>query len=286
VVLTLVTVSGDLYRRNPARDVERLAASIISLWVGDQGQVIDMGSTHEPDIRIEYADGRLGLGEVGWYVDQELQAMWGNTFKRPRHQVVELPAGAGKWMVSLTKGASIKALYAGLPALVVQLNAAGLSKFEVYGEWPRGEPADTLRGLGIDYLSQLDRTGDVAYYFMPASGGIVPFEADSIVDWIDSVIVDPNYRDTTQKLLGRNADERHVFLMAGSATPFGVDERLRRLNESVPKRPPAVPEGITHVWCVSQFLPPEGLAALWVSGHGWGMVAVPPLDLGGGEDDP
>lgn len=273
-------MTESINRRNPARDVEKLAVAIVSSWLGAAGQVRDMSATHEPDFRIEYADGRLGIGEVGWHVDRELQAMWSNTFKRERHQVVALAPGSGVWSASLTRGAKINRLYAMLPQLISTLSQRGITSCTVYGAWPPGEPGDSLRALGIERLVQHESSmpEDVAYYFMPGSGGIVPSDPNAIVDWIDAVIADPGYQDLTSKLIAREAQERHAFIMAGSATPFGADERLRRLDEGVPGRRPAVPEGITHVWAVSQFLPPHGAAAVWSAAHGWATVPVPPVD--------
>lgn len=95
-----------------------------------------------------------------------------------------------------------------------------------------------------------------------------------IVDWIDEMLADTRYPDTTNKLLVVEADERHVFLMSGDLTPFGPDELLRRLDVAVPDRSPRVPPGITHVWAVSRF--GDGSAGLWAAGVGWS--AVPPPD--------
>lgn len=41
-------------------------------------------------------------------------------------------------------------------------------------------------------------------------------------------------------------EERHVFIMSGSQTPFGVNERLSRISLVLPRRAPIVPSGITH----------------------------------------
>lgn len=67
------------------------------------------------------------------------------------------------------------------------------------------------------------------------------------------MIADPAYYDVTAKLLKvPEMDERHVFIMSGSQTPFGVNERLSRISEVLPVRAPVVPPGITHVWVVSR----------------------------------
>jgi hypothetical protein len=96
-------------------------------------------------------------------------------------------------------------------------------------------------------------------------------DPNAITEWLNDVLVnDPDYQDTTQKVLGRAADERHVFLLAGSATPWGVEELLRRLDRGLPSQAPSVPSEITHVWTVSSFTTPLG--ALWERDRGWTTI--------------
>jgi hypothetical protein len=79
--------------------------------------------------------------------------------------------------------------------------------------------------------------------------------------------------DTTKKLLAvPGVDERHVFLMTGSLTDRGVEQRLRRIESALPTRPPELPDGITHLWLVAQF--GDGPAALWSKETGWTTVVV------------
>jgi hypothetical protein len=136
---------------------------------------------------------------------------------------------------------------------------------------------DEARRLGIDYISRANtEEPSGVLYFMPTSGGMVPTDPNTITDWIDRVIADPLYADTTDKLLKREADERHVFMMSGSLTDFGEEERLRRAADALPTRSPIVPDGITHVWGVARY----GAApvVLWVAGVGWTTVPAPNLD--------
>jgi len=55
---------GSLYRRNPARDVEAFAITVLRCWMGDRGTVEDMSSGHGPDFTLAYSDGRRGLPMV------------------------------------------------------------------------------------------------------------------------------------------------------------------------------------------------------------------------------
>ena len=211
---------------------------------------------------------------VAWHADPVVQEMWANVFKREHHQVIELQRGLGQWAVTVVRGASIKRLYAELPGLIASISEAGSLELVIYGSWPRGEVADTARRLGVERIAQVDRREPArAVFFIGGEGGLVPSEPDVITDWIDKMLADEDYHDTTAKLLSLEADERHVFLMSGDRTPFGADERLRRLVEGLPTRFPKVPAGITHVWVVSRF--GDGRAGLWGANTGWSTVSLP-----------
>jgi hypothetical protein len=219
----------------------------------------------------------VGIGEVSWNTDPVIQEMWSLTVRQENHQQIELPAGYGTWSLGLAPGAKIGRLHRDLHLLVARLNSEGVSRFEIYGYWPRTAVADLARKLGIIYISRVEGADQpLAIFFMPHSGGAVPTDADGIVEWTDSVLGAPQYADVTQKLLDRSADERHVFLMNGSATPFGVQELLWRVKSALPTRTPAAPAGITHVWTATQFAPPAGVSiALWVANSGWSAIEMP-----------
>src|SRR5664280_209190 len=130
--------------------------------------------------------------------------------------------------------------------------------------------AEVARRLGIEHAERFEGSGsDEAICFMPGKGGVIPTDPNVIADWIEEVLGNPSYADTTGKLLALEADERHVLLMSGSATPFGVEERLRRLEASPPTRSLSVPQGITHVWVVGQF--GGSSSAMW-SSAGWAVL--------------
>lgn len=268
-------MSRDRRRGNPAREIEKLASATVRKWVGANGIVTDTSSGHGPDFRIDYHDGRVGLGEVGWHPDPRIEAMWARTHRSKTPQEITLPAGCGYWAVQLVAGAKISKLERELPALIERLSREGVFRRTISGEWPRDELSQAIRSLGVTYVNRVsESTRDGAFYAMPATGGAVPREADGIVEWLDYLInEDPAYTDMTAKLLLREADERHVFVMSGSATPFGVDERLRRFDEAIPIRRPQLPEGITHVWVAAQFNANE-LLAMW-SERGWVRVQFP-----------
>jgi hypothetical protein len=235
------------------------------------------GTGGGPDFEIIYNDGRTAIGEVGWHEDRNIRQMWGETLKRKKHQQVELSQSAGQWTALLTPGASIKNLYARLPALIDELLKLGETELLIQGSWPLGPNADEARSLGIQDLVLVNDQGpDRAIFFMPGSGGVVPKDPNVIVSWVDEVVADQQYADMTAKLLGLSADERHIFIMSGSLTSFGVEMRLGELDQALPSRPPTIPEGITHVWVASQFkFNEESPLGLWNAEAGWVKVPRP-----------
>ena len=237
----------------------------------------DTSAGHGPDFRINYRDdGRVGLGEVGWHVDPDVQEMWANTFRRPEHQVIRLREGLGQWSLQLAPGANIGKLYKRLPALIQAMADAGNTRLEICGAWPTGDMPDAARELSINFVARA-RSDEppAAIFFMPPQRGIsIPEDPNVIAEWADDVLLsDPAYADTTKKLLAfRDVDERHVFLMTGSLTDRGVEERLRRIESSSPTRPPQLPDGITHLWLAARF--GRGPALLWSHESGWTTAAV------------
>jgi hypothetical protein len=84
---------------------------------------------------------------------------------------------------------------------------------------------------------------------------------------------DPNYSDTTQKLLRHEANERHVFLFLGSLTPEGVTVLMVRPLKALPTVAPQMPLGITHLWALAPF--GQGDLLMWNIDEGWRSFPVP-----------
>ena len=119
-----------------------------------------------------------------------------------------------------------------------------------------------------------DKEGDDVAHFFATGGRFEIPDANSIASWFEQVLSDPDYADTTRKLLRLDAEERYVFLMTGSGTDFGVEERIRRARGDLPTRDPVVPDGITRPWGDTRFDLPDPRAVLW-SNAGWETVVTP-----------
>ena len=268
---------------NVGHDAERFAATVVRSWVGARGTVTDLGDTPEPDFRIDYADGQLGIGEVTTHTDPAIEAMWSAAFESGQPQQINLPTGLGTWVAGLVAGANIKRLTREVGVLIESVKAQGIERLTIYYKWPRGEPYDTARWLGIDYLqSHPSGSEDVLIYFMPSSGGSYDGDPDVVTDWIEDVLSSEHYRDVTQKLLDRNeADERHGFVVANSASSFAPAQAMTQLDQALPGRAPQLPDGITHAWA---FLgsPTRNTLSLHCGTACAGQRSLcPPSDVGG-----
>lgn len=248
---------------------------MVQSWVGDRGAVTDLSAGHEPDLRIDYRDGRVGIGEVTTHKERNIEAMWAEAHKSGQPQMIDLPPGSGSWSAQLVAGSNIPRLIREASTLVLGVQGDELSQLTIYDHWPRGAVANMARNLGVEHLT-LNPSGadDVLYYFMPAGGGSYGGDPDVITDWVEQLLAMEEYADITRKLVARTADERHAFLWADSATEFAPSHALTELAQALPKRGPQLDSGITHVWAISRFGPIPGYAALW-DGSTWSAVPLP-----------
>lgn len=255
---------------NPARAMEVAAAQHVSDWVGDTGSVTDTGEGHDPDFYIEYKDGRVGWGEVGWHEERKIRALHREIEKADR---VSLPTGSGEWMVHLLPDALVKELQRSLPGFIQQMINHGLSELSPFVDDESPQTIhDEAERLQIEAATRTSTNEDVAHMLSPGFGGALSSDANTIVDWIEGMLADPLYADTTQKLLKRHADERHVFLFAGSLTPEGATRLMVTPLKEQPSRAPTVPAGITHVWAIAPF----GIGNLltWNANDGWTALEI------------
>jgi hypothetical protein len=271
-----VSTSAPPPRRGAAAEIETLACRTVAGWVGGAGRVENTGDGLGPDFVIAYRDGRSGVGEVGWHADAAVEGMWAAIHTRDKPQQIPLPQGSGYWVAaSWGRPPKIKRLYDEVPELVSEMIAEGVDAVVIHGSSPRGPLADRVRRLGLVRIVCSNRQGrDVAVFVAPG-GGFEMTDPNGIADWFEQVLSDPDYADTSAKLLAVDADERHVFLMTGSRTEYGVEERIRRARDALPTRDPVLPKGITHLWGAARPGAPQPRAVLW-SHRGWQTVAIPP----------
>lgn len=264
-------------RPNPARAIERVAVAFVDSWVADRGVVTNTGAGPGPDFQITYHDTRTAIGEVGWHEDPNIQSMWAHINQHSPTQRLILPDGIGQWSARLRAGARLTRLRHELPNLIVDLDRAGREHLDARTSLPTDALAERAARLGIDNVSRFStREPSLVVYSPPGKGGFIPDDANIVCDWITEVVTDPRYLDMTTKLRHLHADERHIFIAAGSRTDMGVEERVRLIHERPPTTDPKVPEWISHAWVVSLF---GSTAGLWTRQAGWTSVTLTDAEL-------
>lgn len=267
------------YRRsvNPSRLYEKSAISLVSKWVGGEGQVLDTSAGSGPDFEIKYNNGASAIGEIGAHIDPNVAAAWSSVRKREKHQIIDLPDGSGVWVIHLDYGANIDRLYKKLPTFISKLLETGTNELDLLINWSSG-PLDSLaEHLGIEQIyRKVSVEGDYALFFLQGSGGSVPSDGNLIVPWIESILNERGFNDIWQKLFNyedkmvRKFDEKHVFLISGSLTDFGVGQLLMDIENNMPSNAPTLPDGITHMWVQSEVSASH--AAVWSDNLGWALV--------------
>ena len=253
--------------------VARFAVGVVQSTIGDRGRVTDQSHGHLPDFRIDYTDGRIAIGEVTAHVDPAVQSL---TVEAARYgNQVALPAGTGAWRVWLSKEARVRRIATELPGLIADLALNRIFDLDIETTWPPGWLADRARHLKIRHVRQVSPEGkDFALYDLGPTGGWEPDDGNLIVDWLDALVLEPDYLDLTAKLQHVHADELHIFVLSQSRTEFATDSVLRRIDQHMPTRDPLLPDWVTHAWVVSQWASGRS-AGLWVRDEGWSTVPIP-----------
>ncbi len=266
-------------KTNPSRLYEQLALTHINSWVGVRGIVFDTSSSGEPDFRIEYIDGRIGIGEIGWHEDPVERAAWAAVHKSKTAQIIDLPKGYGSWALGLVRGANIKRLNTQLHEFISHLLTSGVSELDLANEWSTNELYETAKSFGIEYIYQNpDRKSDRAIFFLQGSGGAVPSNGNLVVPWIESVLRSEEYKDSWEKLDRHEKrqmhkfDEKHVFIIVGSRTDFGIYMLMRNIENNLPGANPKLPGGVTHIWIMGNVQGANPI--VWSMDQGWSIVKI------------
>jgi hypothetical protein len=252
---------------NYSRRIEISSIAVVSKWVASRGIVTDTGNSNGPDFSISYFNGTTAVGEVGWHEDPVVAAAWNALRKRRRHHYCELEEGAGYWSLLISHNCNLNRLERELPNLIRQLNVSGLKKLDIYETYPRDSVSNDARSLGIIHLKKINEEKNEALYIFEGSGGVVPQDPNEIVPWINELLLSKEYEDSWKKMQHISADEKHVFIVGGSRTPFGISELLRRLDSAMPNTEPSLPGGITHLWISGIYLPATSI--MWTRDSQW-----------------
>lgn len=91
----------------------------------------------------------------------------------------------------------------------------------------------------------------------------------ALPDAVSDLLAEPHVARRAAKVArARRVDERHLFVgVAEGGLPQPLYERLRRPSGRLPTEPPAVPDGLTHLWLSTEW---RGSPLLgWDRAGGW-----------------
>jgi hypothetical protein len=263
-------------------DVEHVAARVVARLTGERVTIQDDNSVAGmPDLRIDYADGRVAYGEVATDIDRGYADMT-STLRRkgggiPRE--LAAPELGRVWFIGLARRISFAKLDRELPLLFGRLEQAGvaLNAFSVGGpQLANSDNAELrqLHELGIaDVTSRatqvVDGQREPARILMYAAGISGPAEISwpAFIDWVNEILMSDLLKNKREKLARTQANERHLFLGISYTTDWAGFLPLSEDQMSVPEEAPSMPSDITHLWIMNFQTP--GRCLVWYPELGW-----------------
>jgi len=256
-------------------DFEYMAANVLHRFTGEHVVLQDDGSSGAmPDIRIEYADGRVGYVEVWKDLDRSYAAM---TRELAKHDYQLPAAGLGRvWFLETSGSFRMSRARSEVPELLQELTREG-NTFNDIGT------AETLRHHPSPHVQRALRMGVVSLASRPASasepeaihlgpqGTYGPSDVtwEPFLDWIEQTLssTEPHMVGNRRKLAAAGGDESHAFLGPTYSSPWPVFHALTYWSNTLPPVPPQLPREITHVWLLNAQTPDRCLA--WLPDRGW-----------------
>lgn len=213
---------------------------------------------------------RFGACEVTGAADGQSIELW--NLLNGRGQVWTDARLCGLWIAWVLPDCRVKPLRANLPDLLIELerqskDRAGSNRWD----WPYRMAAPELKVTLVERAG--DRTPGAIFPLIDEpddkSGGVVPANADVLVDWIERWICASERADNVRKLSRSGAAERHLFVILPgfSSAPWDVSACLMWPEVALPTRPPLLPTAITHLWAMSGW--DRGEVLHWAPVAGW-----------------
>lgn len=208
---------------------------------GEQIAAIEVTAAHDQRLAELYGvlDGRLILGGI-----------------------------VGGWNVHIRPTARYRRVVKALPCLLADLEQRGISTL-------RAADSADLEAFGIEWAWQGSTSFPGSVYVhldLPSerTGGYVTSDTGPLLEWIEAVLVSELCQGMRRNLRASDAAERHIFLLLPGFTgdaDFEVWSPLTHDSIELPRRPPMLPDPVTHVWVASTFDLGAGLR--WTPDSGW-----------------
>jgi hypothetical protein len=263
-------------------DFEYVAARVVARFTGEAVTIQDDGSSPAmPDIRIDYADARVGYVEVWKDLDEPYAAM---TRGISEHGFEISGGDLGRvWVLEVSGRFRTKDAGTTVPALLAALTAEGNTfsyggVAEFLSEHPSAHVQTALR-MGIVTLSSRpmnDGEESVIHLGPQGINGPANVTWEPFLGWIKETLSSDNRNmvGNRRKLAAAGGDERHAFLGVTFSSPWTVFDALSFHvhtlpweRSQLPSLPPELPAEITHLWLMNAQAPERCLA--WYPDRGW-----------------
>lgn len=265
--------------QGPFGDFEGKAARVVARSTGERVTLQDDNSSpHTPDLRIDYRDGRVGIGEVVIDTDPR-HAQSYEEIRRSGFAISAEPALRRAWSVNVAAACSLKLLRTNLPPLLVALEAEGvlLEEFmlpEQFQAHPHPVVRQIIR-LGVVHVHSWPVAGrrtDQIRVTPEGMGGPVVVPWDEFIRDLDTILAPGRWPDVERKLATPDS-ERHLFIGISHSSSWALNWALDYDQTELPpgEASPRLPGLATHLWLMGTPIGHRCLA--WFPDEGWFNVA-------------
>ncbi|MGH9223220.1 MAG: hypothetical protein ACRD2W_05435 [Acidimicrobiales bacterium] len=205
------------------------------------------GSTQMHDFDVVLPGDRVVAVEVTRHTVSAENASRAETAKREW----QFPALGYDWVVDMTVHHDVRHVHREFPALLAEVEAAGLDRFDLKHKTPSGPAAEALQAMRAAGARLLYR-----HIEAKAGGGRIILGAASVVGSTAADVLTGvterygNLADNARKVASAEADERHLFIWVESGQHQATSAMA---FEVLPERHPELPERIDAVWLATAY---------------------------------
>ena len=211
------------------------------------------------DALIHYEDNVAALEIVGDH-EAAFNQQW-DALEKAGHKV-HVPGLSMNWSAQLARTASVRRVVKKLPALMQQFQDQLLG----VGAPKSHDLPEPFTALGIMMLFPVEHDDPSGVVNLFAGGWTYWPSATNLPAWVGQVLDEQS--DVPAKLAAHPSNERHAFIWATIGSPQGIRSQLERQEDGrLPDEPPALPDGVTHVWVAGSSTSLGVLA--WGPERGW-----------------
>ena len=270
-------------------DTEYKCAGIVARLLGEHVEVIDDGKEQSSvDLKIEYSDGRMGVGEV-WCDANEKYVAMAHELRRNNGNypfIIYCNDLDRSWQIGVSENTKIKVCKKELPIILKNLEVQGadFSKFtpieNMTGSFIGVAELKKLKILNLVSYPPIDGKPEIILRQPPISGDAKKFSWELLLKYVEDNLVSDKL-DTHRRKLSKYIEneaskiERHFIFCLTNSSPGNVWHTLSDLaegpfrNPELPTRSPKLPIEISHLWILNLQGNRIQTVICWFPDQGW-----------------